>query len=102
MAPCDVRTIGPVQMGWLGASALSLPSWGSLVEYRCSALCQIVDRVSLSLRLAPGVILIDRISESFVLISDKSKAFLMAPWKSAVVCWFLDSLCSLDSSFLHV
>ena len=100
MVPCDVKTSGPVQVGWLCVSALSLPSWGSSVEYRWRALCQIVDRVSLSLRLAPGVILIDLISESSVLISDKSNAFLMAPWKSAAVCKVFESLCSLDSSFL--
>ena len=95
-----MRTIGPFQVGWLGVCALSLPSCGSLVECRCRALCQIVERVLLSLRLAPGVILIDLISESSVLISDKSNAFLMAPWKSAEICRVLESLCSLDSSFL--
>ena len=68
MVPCDVRTIGPFQVGWLGVCALSQPSCGSLVECRCKALCHIVERVSLSLRLAPGLILMDLISESSVLI----------------------------------
>ena len=90
---------GPVHLGiWF--VLVSACSGGICVDLRCKALFQIVLRMSWSLRLAPGWILMERISLSLVMIWVLSNALRSAPWKSAAACSVLELLYSLLSCFL--